>query len=147
MVRNAALDMLDGLPSNRIWQLVSPLLTDSSRGLRIRTVSVLAGVRPDDALAEFRTATEMEPDRSRYADVLAVPLHSSGRVDESMKVLKENLARHPDDRESLLALVTFNRDAGDIGAALEYAEQLSRITSNDHDLTRLTDDLRERLKR
>jgi Flp pilus assembly protein TadD len=70
-----------------------------------------------------------------------------GRVDESMKVLKENLAQHPDDRESLLALVTFNRDAGDIGAALEYAEQLSRITSNDHDLTRLTDDLRERLKR
>jgi hypothetical protein len=89
----------------------------------------------------------MEPDRSRYADVFAVALHSSGRVDESMKVLKENLARHPDDRESLLALVTFNRDAGDIGAALEYAEQLSRITSNDHDLTRLTDDLREPLKR
>ena len=89
----------------------------------------------------------MEPDRSRYAYVYAVALHSSGRVDESMKVLKENLARHPDDRESLLALVTFNRDAGDIGAALEYAEQLSRIISNDHDLTRLTDDHREWLKR
>ncbi len=260
MVRNAALDMLDGLPGNRIWQLVSPLLTDSSRGVRIRAVSVLADVpatsqpasdreaferaaaefiaaqrfnadrpearatlgnffarrgvatdaeneykaalrlspqfapaainladlyrqlgrerdaetvlrtatafsrqdaglhhalgltltrqkRPDDALAEFRTATEMEPDRSRYAYVYAVALHTSGRVDESMKVLKENLARHPDDRESLLALVTFNRDAGDIGAALEYAEQLSRITPNDRDLTRLIGDLRERLKR
>ena len=64
-----------------------------------------------------------------------------------MNVLKENLARHPDDRETLLALVTFNRDAGDIGAALEYAEQLSRITPNDRDLTSLTDDLRGRLKR
>ena len=64
-----------------------------------------------------------------------------------MKVLKENLGRHPDDRESLSALVTFNRDAGDIGAALEYAEQLSRIAPNDRDLTSLTDDLRGRLKR
>ena len=96
---------------------------------------------------EFRTAAELEPDRSRYAYVYAVALHSSGRVDDSMKVLKDTLVRHPNDRETLLALVTFNRDSGDIGAALEYAEQLSRITPNDPDLTRLTDDLRTRLKR
>ena len=260
MVRIAALDMLDGLPGNRIWPLVSPLLSDPSRGVRIRAVSVLAAVpianqpapdreafehaatefiaaqqfnadrpearstlgnfyalrgltadaeneykaglrlspqyapaainladlyrqlgrdgdaetvlrtaiassrqdaglhhalgltltrqkRPDDALVEFRTATEIEPDRSRYVYVYAVALHSSGRIDESMKVLKENLARHPDDRETILALVTFSRDAGDIGAALEYAEQLSRLAPNDRDLTRLTDDLRARLKR
>jgi predicted CXXCH cytochrome family protein len=259
MVRIGALDMLDGLPGERIWPLVSPLLTDSSRGVRVRAVSVLAGVpaanqpdsdrgaferaaaefiaaqrfnadrpearstlgsfyarrglttdaeneykaglrlspqyapaainladlyrqlhrdgdaesmlriaiassrqdaglhhalgltltrqkRPDDALAEFRTAAELEPDRSRYAYVYAVALHSSGRIEESMRILKETLARHPDDRETLLALVTFNRDAGDIGPALEYAEQLSRITPNDRDLARLTDDLRGRLK-
>jgi len=103
--------------------------------------------RPDDALAEFRTAKELEPDRSRYAYVYAVALHSSGRIDESLKVLKENLVRHPDDRETLFALVTFNRDAGDIGAALEYLELLSRTTPNDPDLARLTDDLRARSKR
>jgi tetratricopeptide (TPR) repeat protein len=260
MVRIAALDMLDGLPGNRIWPLASPLLSDPSRGVRIRAVSVLAAVpvanqpapdreaferaatefiaaqrfnadrpearstlgnfyalrgltadaeneykaglrlspqyapaainladlyrqlgrdgdaasvlrtaiassrqdaglhhalgltltrqkRPDDALAEFRAAAELEPDRSRYGYVYAVALHSSGRIDESMKVLKENLARHPDDRETMLALITFSRDAGDIGAALEYAEQRSRLTPNDRDLTRLTDDLRARLKR
>ena len=259
VVRIAALEMLDGLPGDRIWPLVSPLLSDPSRGVRIRAASVLAVVpvanqpapdreaferaaaefiaaqrfnadrpearsmlgnfyalrgltadaeneykaglrlspqyapaainladlyrqlgrdgdaesvlrtaiassrqdaglhhalgltltrqkRPDDALAEFRTATEIEPDRSRYAYVYAVALHSSRRIDESMKVLKESLARHPDDRETMLALVTFSRDAGDIGAALEYAERLSRVTPNDRDLTRLTDDLRARLK-
>jgi Flp pilus assembly protein TadD len=102
--------------------------------------------RPDDALAELRTATEIEPDRSRYAYVYAVALHSSGRIDDSMKVLKENLARHPNDRDAMLALVTFSRDAGDISAALEYAEQLSRIAPNDRDVTRLTNDLRARLK-
>jgi Flp pilus assembly protein TadD len=103
--------------------------------------------RPDWALTEFRTAAELEPDRSRYAYVYAVALHSSGQINESMKILKGSLARHPDDPDTLLALVTFSRDAGEIGAALEYAEQLSRLTPNDRDLTRLTDDLRERLKR
>jgi Flp pilus assembly protein TadD len=83
--------------------------------------------RPDNAFAEFRTATELEPDRSRCAYVYAVALHLSGRIDEPMKVLKGNLAQHPDDRETLLALATFSRDAGDIGSELGYAEQLSRI--------------------
>ena len=259
MVRIGALDMLDGLPGDRIWSLVSPLLSDSSGGVRIKAVSVLASVptanqpvsdraaferaatelvaaqrlnadrpearaalgsfyarrgltgdaeneykaalrlssqyapaainladlyrqlgrdrdgevllrtaiassrqdaglhhalgltltrekRPNDALNEFRTAAELEPDRSRYAYVYAVALHSSGRADEAIRILKENLARHPNDSDTLLALVTFSRDAGDIAAALEYAEQLSRITPDDRNLTRLTDDLRARLK-
>jgi len=46
----------------------------------------------------------------------------------------------------LLALVTFSRDAGDVGAALEYAKQLSHISPNDRDLSRLIDDLRTRSK-
>ena len=63
-----------------------------------------------------------------------------------MTVLKKNLARHSDDRDTLLALVTFSRDAGDVGAALGFAERLSRIAPGDADLTRLTEDLRARLK-
>jgi predicted CXXCH cytochrome family protein len=260
MVRIGALDMLDGLPGNRIWPFVAPLLSASSRGVRIRAVSVLAAVptanqplsdraaferaaaefvaaqrfnadrpearstlgnffahrgltgdaereyetalqlspqyvpaainladlyrqlgrdsdgervlrtaiegsrpsaalhyalglaltrekRPDDALTEFRAAVELEPDRSHYTYVYAVALHSSGRVDESIKVLKGNLTRHADDRDTLFALVTFNRDAGETGAALDYAEQLSHIAPNDRDIARLTDELRERLRR
>ena len=260
MVRIGALDMLDGLPGDRLWGVVAPLLSDTSRGVRIRAVSVLAAVptesqpaadrpaferaaaefiaaqqfnadrpesratlgnfyvrrrltgdaekeyqaalrlspqyapaainladlyrqlgrdgdgesalraaigssrqdaglhhalgltltrerRPADALAEFRIATELEPDRSRYAYVYAVALHSSGRADASMTVLKESLARHPDDRDTLMALITFSRDSGDISSALEYAEQLSRTSPNDPDLARLSNDLRARLKR
>ena len=260
MVRIGALDMFDGLPGNQIWPLVSPLLSDSSRGVRIRAVAVLAAVpsanqpasdraaferaaaefiaaqqlnsdrpearstlgnfyarrglnvdaeneykaalrlssqyapaainladlyrrlgrdgdgekvltraiegphpdaalyyalgltltrdkRTDDALSEFRRALELEPDRSRYAYVYAVALHSSGHGEEAMKVLKDNLARHADDRDTLLALVTFNRDAGETAAALDYAEQLSRIAPNDPDIVRLTADLRARLQR
>ena len=99
------------------------------------------------ALSEFRLATELEPDRVRYAYVYAVALHTSGRVDESMKVLKQNLTRHPNDRDTLLALVTFNRDSGDIVSALQYAEQLTRVAPNDRSLANLLEDLRNRLKK
>nr|WP_247838366.1 tetratricopeptide repeat protein [Bradyrhizobium sp. 200] len=260
MLRGAALDMLDGLPGDRIWPLIAPLLSDPSRGVRIRAVSILGAVsvanqpasdrvaferaaaefvaaqrfnadrpearstlgnfytrrgltadaeseyeaalrlspqyapaainladlyrqlhrdgdaervlktaigfsrqdaglhhalgltlirqkRPDEALTEIRTATDLEPGRSRYAYVYAVALHSSGQVDEALKVLKENLARHPDDRDTLSTLVTFSRDSGNIGAALEYAEQLARLAPNDRQLNRLIDDIRARLKK
>jgi hypothetical protein len=65
-----------------------------------------------------------------------------GRVDESIKALKDNLARHANDPDTLLALVTFNRDAGETGAALDYAERLSRIALSD--IARLRDELRAR---
>jgi Flp pilus assembly protein TadD len=68
----------------------------------------------------------LEPERARYAYVYAVALHSAGRADDAMAVLKASLARHSGDRDTLLALVSFNRDAGDFAAALEYAEQLAR---------------------
>ena len=259
MVRIGALDMLDGLPGERLWPLVAPLLSDPSRGVRIRAVSILAAVptaaqasadrdafdkaaaefvsaqrlnadrpearatlgnffarrgltaeaeteykaglrlspqytpatinlaelyrqlgrdgdgehvlrtaiassprdaglhhalglnltrqkQPNDALNEFRTAMELEPDRSRYAYVYAVALNSSGRLDESIAVLKQNLTRHPNDRDTLSALLTFSRNSQDFGAALGYAEQLSRLTPNDRELVRLIDDLRARSK-
>src|SRR3974390_1653838 len=44
LVRIGALDMLEGLAGDRIWPLVSPLLSASSRGVRVRAVSVLASV-------------------------------------------------------------------------------------------------------
>ena len=103
--------------------------------------------KPDDALTEFARAAEIEPVRARYAYVYAVALQSAGRKDEAMTVLKDSLARHPDDRDTLLALVTFNRDAGDIGAALEHAERLVRIAPNDPSLAALVEELKGRAKK
>jgi predicted CXXCH cytochrome family protein len=260
MVRIGALDMLQSMPSAQLWPLVSPLLSDSNRGVRIRAAALLAAVptasqppadrerferaaaefiaaqrinadrpearstlgnflarrglpadaeaeykvalrlspqytpaainladlyrplgrdaegesvlraaiaasprdagvhhalgltltrlkRPDDALEELRHAAELDPDRARYAYVYGVALHSAGRGGDAMTVLRENLARHPADRDTLLALVTFNRDAGDIVSALGYAEQLNRIAPADPNLTRLLQDLRNRAKK
>jgi predicted CXXCH cytochrome family protein len=255
MVRIGALDMLDSVPATQIWQLVSPLLSDRSRGVRIRAAALLAVVptasqpppdrerferaaaefiaaqrlnadrpesrsalgafyakrglaadaeaeykaalqlspqyapaaanladlyrgfgreadgvgvlrtalaaspqdaglhhalgltlvrlkRADEALGELRRAAEIDPSQARYAYVYAVALHSAGRIGEAMTGLNENLARHPGDRDTLLALVTFSRDGGDAGSALDYAERLARIMPADPNLAGLIQELR-----
>jgi tetratricopeptide (TPR) repeat protein len=100
----------------------------------------------DAALTELRRATELEPDRVRYAYVYAVGLHSSGRRSEALALLKKTLAKHPNDRDTLMALISFSRDAGDIPAALEYAERLAGMTPGDRDLLALIENLRRQNK-
>jgi Flp pilus assembly protein TadD len=59
-----------------------------------------------------------------------------------MTVLKQILVRHPDDRDTLLALISFSRDAGDFGTALAYAERLARVAPGDPDVVALIESLR-----
>ena len=89
----------------------------------------------------MRRAAELDPDQSRYAYVYAVGLHSAGRAGEAMAALKENLARHPGDRDTLLALISFSRDAGDVSTALDYAEQLLKIDPTNREVTTLIEAL------
>ncbi len=103
--------------------------------------------RTDEALDELRRAAELDPGQARYAYVYAVALHSAARVDASMAILEESLARHPDDRDTLQALMTFSRDSGDVGSALEYAERLARIGAADPNLSDFIQDLRRRAGR
>ena len=257
MVRIGALNMLEGVPANQIWPLASPLLSDPSRGVRIRAASLLAVVptanqppadrerfegaaaefisaqrfnadrpearaalgsffakrsrpaeaeaeykaalrlspqyapaaanladlyrglgreadgegvlrvallasprdaglhhalgltlvrlkRADEALDELRSAAELDPDQARYAYVYGVALHSTGDNGEAMTELKENLARHPNDRDTLLALISLSRESGEISSALEYAERLALIAPDAPGLGGLIQDLRRR---
>lgn len=98
--------------------------------------------RSDEALTALRRATELQPKNARYAYVLAVALHSRRRVDEAMTILNENNRQHPNDRDTLVALVSFSRDAGDFVEALRYAQQLSAITPGDPNLANLIEELR-----
>jgi Flp pilus assembly protein TadD len=98
--------------------------------------------RLDQAIGELRQAAEWAPGQARYGYVYGVALHSAGRTREAMNVLKDNALRHPDDRDSLLALVSFCREAGDMSSALSYAQQLERIAPNDTSVARLIDELR-----
>ena len=255
MVRIGALDALENAPAAQVWQLISPLLSDPVRGVRIRAASLLAAVptvnqpqadrarydqaaaefvaaqrsnaerpearttlanflarrgraaeaeteykaalqlspqypmaainladlyrqlghddkgetvlraalaispreasvhhalglaltrlkQPDAALPEFRQAAELAPDDVRYQYVYAVALHSAGQPGEAMTVLNEALKKHPGNRETLLALLSFSRTAGDVVSALAYAEQLAAIAPDDRSLAALIQELR-----
>ena len=103
--------------------------------------------RLDEALGELRRAVELAPEQARYAYVYAVALHSAGRGSEAMTALKDGLARHPDDRDTLLALIGFSRDAGDPATALDYAERLARIAPTDPAVAGLIQSLRKQVKK
>ena len=99
--------------------------------------------KQEEAIDELRLAAELEPDRARYAYVYAVGLESLGRRADAVAVLKDNLKRHPHDRETLLALINFARADGDAAAALGYAEQLAEVEPDNQSLSKLIQSLRD----
>ncbi len=101
--------------------------------------------RQIEALDELHRASELDRESARYAYVYAVALHSGGYIAEAMNILKENLVKHPNDRNTLLALISYHRDAGDFKSALENAEQLAQRVPSDPDLNNLIADLRRKL--
>jgi predicted CXXCH cytochrome family protein len=100
--------------------------------------------QPADALDELRRASELAPGSTRYAYVHAVALHSAGQREQAMTVLKKILADHPDDRDSLQAIMAFARDDGDVATALEYAKRLAQLAPNDPNLKALVDSLQSK---
>jgi hypothetical protein len=90
VVRIGALDMLGNLPASQIWTLVSPLLSDANRGVRMRAASLLAAVptasqppadrtRFESAAAEFIAAQRLNADRPAAVSCQAFPLPSLKR--------------------------------------------------------------------
>ena len=78
-------------------------------------------------MPEFARASAIDPDNARYAYVHGIALNSAGRVAEALEVLEASHARHPAERDTLLALVTINRDAGRLAAALAWADRLVAV--------------------
>ncbi len=87
--------------------------------------------RSPDALVELRKAAALAPDNARYAYVYAVGLHSSGNTAAAMGLLERALKRHPGNRDILLALASFSRDAGKTARAREYAARLLALAPQD----------------
>jgi tetratricopeptide (TPR) repeat protein len=83
--------------------------------------------RVKEASAALGRAAELDPGNARFAYVHAVALHSMGRVDAALDVLERSQRLHPDDRDMLLALVSINRDRGDLPAARSWAAKLAAV--------------------
>ena len=100
--------------------------------------------RQAEALDELRRASELAPDRVRYAYVYAVALHSAGQREQATTVPKKILSEHPDDRDTIQAIMAFARDAGDVATALEYAKKLAQLAPNDPNVKALVESLQSK---
>lgn len=90
-------------------------------------LSLVRQRRSSEALPAFARATELDPGNARYAYVHGIALNAAGRTDEALDVLAASQARHPADRDTLVALITINRDAGRLPVALSWADRLVAV--------------------
>lgn len=101
--------------------------------------------RLDDALAELGHAADLDRNNARYTYIFGIALHSAGRQQEAIAYLKEILKGHPENRDIVLAIVNFSREAGDTATALQYAEQAAKIAPDDPAVRRIVDELRHKI--
>jgi tetratricopeptide (TPR) repeat protein len=79
------------------------------------------------ALDLLESAARGAPDNARYAYVHAIALDGQGARREAISELENVLARHPNDRQTLAALVAFLREEGQLRRALRYSERLEEL--------------------
>ncbi len=91
------------------------------------------------ALAE---AAKLRPESARYQYVYAVALNSTGKSLAAIEVLTAAHKRHPNDHDVLFALVTFERDRGNLDPAVRYAEKLAELLPHDRSVQALLSQLR-----
>ncbi|MCP3981808.1 MAG: tetratricopeptide repeat protein [bacterium] len=89
----------------------------------------------------LRGAAQARPEEARYAYVYGVGLHSAGRTNEALSVLKAAHERHAGDMNLLVALATISRDARAIDDALGYARKLAAMAPNDPQIRRLLSEI------
>ena len=85
----------------------------------------------DAAIEALARAAELAPEIPRYGYVLGVALTDAGQPERGLAVLEQTHARHPGDRDVLLALTTLLRDQQRLDSALTYARKLLDLSPRD----------------
>ena len=108
------------------------LARDTSRGALREALglSLVRQGRKDEALREFARAYRAAPDAPRFRYVYALALHDAGRREEAIRLLDTGLARVY-DRDSLVALAAFLREAGRDTDARRTLERLLAVNPDD----------------
>jgi predicted CXXCH cytochrome family protein len=152
MVRIGALDMLESLPAGQVWPVVSPLLVDPVRGVRIRAASLLAAVptasqpppdreRFERAAAEFIAAQRANADRPEARTTLGSFLIRRGQPNEAETEYKAALQLSPQFLAASINLADLYRQLGRDGegeAVLRAAIVLSPRAGAAHHALGLT---------
>ena len=97
--------------------------------------------RKAEAVVQLALAAKLAPDDARFAYVYGVALHDTGKPAEALKTLRAALTRHPYDREMLVALVTYERESGDLAQAREHARLLHELEPENQSFARLATEL------
>jgi Flp pilus assembly protein TadD len=94
-------------------------------------LSLIRQKRLPEAMTALAEAARLGADNPRYGYVYAVALNDTGQGHQAIETLERVLAKHPNDRESLLALVAFQRDRGNLEAARSTARRLAELQPDD----------------
>lgn len=95
-----------------------------------------------EAVSLLAKAAALQPNNARYSYVYAVALQSSGQVDQAIKILEQTHKKRPADLSVLQALVSFERQKGDLRSAKVYAQQLLQLSPDDPQAKALYNSLR-----
>ena len=98
--------------------------------------------RMAEAMPELEAAARLAPESARYGYVYAVGLGGTGRPKHAIEVLERVLTRHPNDRDTLSALVAYAREQSRPRQALVYARRLADVEPTNSEVRQLV----ERLK-
>jgi Flp pilus assembly protein TadD len=107
-------------------------------------LSLIRQKRTSEAMNYLAQAASLTPEDTRFSYVYAVALHDTGKKAEAAATLKEALARHPYDRDLLLAMITYDIEAGLVTAGLERAELLAQLEPTNPQVAQLLASLRTR---
>ena len=105
-------------------------------------LSLVRQQRMSEALTALQMAAQLRPEASRYAYVYAVAVFENGNAKRALKILKAAHQRHPQDRDILLALIQYHRQAGDLAAARDWAQKLVALAPEDVGARQLLESLR-----
>lgn len=81
------------------------------------------------ALSELKAAAQLAPDDPGMSYVYAVALHDTGKPAEAIALLERTLAKHPQDRSVLEALVAYYRQSNDLAKATAASAALQELTA------------------
>ncbi len=104
---------------------------DSAVAYHALGLTLIRQERRRAAIAAFAEAAALDLGNPRYSYVFGVALNSIGESERAIRVLDEAHVRHPNDRETLVALITIHRDSGSLPRARELAERLVEAHPND----------------
>jgi tetratricopeptide (TPR) repeat protein len=103
--------------------------------------------RMAEALPELEAAARLAPESARYGYVYAAGLGGTGKTKQAIEALERVVARHPNDRDTLSALVAYEREQNRPRQALVHARRLADIDPTNAEVRQLVERLEAEARR